>query len=106
MNDEQLFPSDLVPLCQFDTRVNKLTDPHGVDYKAIVKAMDSKKLTRFQRGGRVYVSKSAADAYLSSIAVPESSVKCRSSRQEIEYERRIAALEREMADLRQQLGIQ
>ncbi len=102
---EQLFPADLVPLCDYDTRVNKLHDPHGVNYKAIVKAMESRKLTRFQRGGRVYVSKSAADAYLSSLTDSTTSVKCRSSRHTTEHEQRIASLERDVADLRRQLGI-
>ena len=46
MNEEQLFPSDLVPLCQFDTRVNHTTDPYGVDDKGLVKGMHTKKLTR------------------------------------------------------------
>lgn len=103
---DDAFPADLVPLSYYDKRVDKFKESLGVDYRAIQKAIESKKITRFQRGSRVYVSKSAADAIVCSSKSSSGSVKCRSSRYEVEHEQRIAALEREMADLRQQLGIQ
>lgn len=101
-----MFPTDLVSLTEYDIPKRQSHEGHSPAWKALQEAMAKHAITRYQKGSRVYVSRAEASKVLDRIERRKSrctAAKSQSAGSTLAED--VAVLQRQMADLMRQLGI-